>query len=471
MKCLRTIAILIGCWSALVVLDSGLSVRPARGAEKCLSASSARSCPATFAAASWRFCDLAVAELGKPITVYIEKRHRKGEDPKTHHMPFFEDSYAIRALCVAYDMTGNKKYLDACTRWSDHIVACQQQMIPKGAYFPNYDFGRQPGQDKGGWYVADCGSIAAGVLATAVRATDAGKKQLYLDSIRSFARLVIDNYVRKDGGITDGLWSYTGEWWASTAIFGELMFLAYAENHDPEYLKVGLGPPTGSIGTTSTRTKNRPSKRSIRAWSSIASSSTPRPCPIFEPGSPRRAAAEAHIAEGFRWLAQNQKGRGAKSKWNYRLDGTYMAGNPYLMDVFARYLPQYAGQVAEGDKELRYVTGVLYENGEKPRVTNLEVWTVMIWTMMSYAERLRPAALFRPSREGVPWLGTSEAVTVPRDSAADSWSFAIWRPVSWTKRSRRTSSPAIGREKTRRATTCPFSRIRSASGPSRSPTT
>ena len=43
-----------------------------------------------------------------------------------------------------------------------------------------------------------------------------------------------------------------------------------------------------------------------------------------------------------------------------------MSGNPYLMYVFARYLPQYGDQVAEADKELRYVTGLLHENGQEP---------------------------------------------------------------------------------------------------------
>jgi hypothetical protein len=402
-------------WAILLLGVSTLSVgnhralagQPAESEAKSRSAGNVSAVPSDFRGRFLELCDLAADELGKEITVYIEKRYRKGEDPRTHHMPFFEDSYAIRALAVAYDMTGDTKYLDACTRWSDHIVACQERMIPRGAYFPNYDFGRQPGQDKGQWYVADSGSIAAGVLATAVRTADARKKQLYLNSIRSFARLVIDNYARKDGGITDGLWSYTGEWWASTAIFGELMFLAYAETHDPQYLKVGLG----AADWLNRHDFHKDEKPAFEAM---------YPCMVFycfefyatalpylEPGTARRAAAEAHIAEGFQWLARNQKGRGAESKWNYRLEGTYLSGTPYLMCVFARCLPQYRDQVAEADKELRYVTGVLYADGKKPRVTNLEVWTVMTWTMMSYAERLRPGALMRTSREEVPRPGNS----------------------------------------------------------------
>ncbi|MFZ1935806.1 MAG: alpha-L-fucosidase [Thermoguttaceae bacterium] len=86
--------------------------------------------PADAKARFLKLCDLAVAELNKEI-VPFEERHRKTEEPKTHHVPFFEDSYAIRALCVAYDMTGNKAYLDACHRWADRVVALQSKMIRK----------------------------------------------------------------------------------------------------------------------------------------------------------------------------------------------------------------------------------------------------------------------------------------------------------------------------------------------------
>ncbi len=346
--------------------------------------------------------DLAAAELNKEITPYVESRDRQGEYPKTHHMPFFEDSYGVRALCVAYDMTGEKKYLDACTRWADEVVACQQRMFPKGAYYTNYDYARQPGQDKGGWYVADSGSIGMGVLAVAVRTGDAQRRQRYLDSIRSFARLVIDNYVRNSGGITDGVWSFTDEWWCSTATFGALMSLAYDETKDPEYLKIALGAGDW-LNRHDFYKEEKPAFEALN------------PCMVFytfefyatalphlKPGSPRRQAAEAHVAEMFRWMAENQKGRGAKSKWNYLDGATYMSGNPYLMYAFARYLPQYGDQVAEADKELRYVTGLLYENGKKPRATKLQVWELMTWAMMSYAERLSPGALFRTSRNAQP---------------------------------------------------------------------
>ncbi len=63
-------------------------------------------------------------------------------------------------------MTGKQEYLDACKLWSDRMIECQNAMIPKGAYYMQY--GRRPGEDKGDWYVADCSSIALGVLATFV---------------------------------------------------------------------------------------------------------------------------------------------------------------------------------------------------------------------------------------------------------------------------------------------------------------
>jgi hypothetical protein len=63
------------------------------------------------------FCNLAAAEFNKEITRFAD---RDNADPATHHMPFFEDAHAVRALAVAYDMTGEQKYLDACRRWSEN---------------------------------------------------------------------------------------------------------------------------------------------------------------------------------------------------------------------------------------------------------------------------------------------------------------------------------------------------------------
>lgn len=112
---------------------------------------------AGFKAQFLTFCDLATMELNKEITPFGD---RDNADPATHHMPFFEDAHAARALAVAYDMTGNRKYLDACKRWSDQVIAYQNRMIPQGAYYMNHS--RAPGQDHGQWTVADSGCVGMG---------------------------------------------------------------------------------------------------------------------------------------------------------------------------------------------------------------------------------------------------------------------------------------------------------------------
>ena len=93
-----------------------------------------------------KFCDLATAELNKELTPFL---NRTNAAPATHHMPFFEDAHAVRALAVAYDLTGRRAYLDACRRWAGRIVEYQDKMIPAGAYYMNHQ--RAPGQDSGSW--------------------------------------------------------------------------------------------------------------------------------------------------------------------------------------------------------------------------------------------------------------------------------------------------------------------------------
>src|SRR5262249_35141650 len=63
---------------------------------------------------------------------------------------FFVDSYAVRAFCAAYDMTGNTNYLNACRQWSDRMVSYQEQMTPHGAYYMHYN--RKPGETTNDWY-------------------------------------------------------------------------------------------------------------------------------------------------------------------------------------------------------------------------------------------------------------------------------------------------------------------------------
>lgn len=355
------------------------------------------SVPEVFRARFFELCDLAIAEMDKEIVPWREK-NRENEEPKTHHVPFFEDAFAIRGLCVAYDLTGEKKYLDACTRWADKMVDYQRRMKPEGAYYLNYGSFRQPGEEEGWWFVADAGTVASAVLAVAVR-TEGEQRKIYLDSVRSFARLVIDNYVGKDGGITDGIWSFKGEWWSSTATFGTFLFHAYAVTKDPEYLKVALGGVDWMNGHDFHKSELPAFKELsppvlLYAFEFYAAS-----LPYLEADSPRRRTVEGHVAEAMKWLPENQKSRGAKTDWEYLQKGnTYMSAMPYVMYLLAWKLPQYQDQIAEADRELLYVTGLLFPDGKKPRLTNLHIWELSTWAMMSYAERLRPGALFRTSQ-------------------------------------------------------------------------
>jgi hypothetical protein len=346
----------------------------------------------------FKLCDLTIQEIDKPTTPFHEY-HRTREDPKTHHFPYFMASYGVRPLCVAFDMTGQKKYFDACTRWADQMVAEQHRMTPKGAYFLNYGKYRQMDQDKRMWFAADSASIATAVLAVAVRDDDPKRRGRYLDSVRSFARLTIDNYVSSNtGGITDGLWSYKGEWWASTAIFCTLMVAAYEETKDPEYLKVARK----AADWLNARDFRKPDPPAFDGFNPGAVfycfEFYAAVLPHLEPGSPARQKAEAQVAEVVKWFAENQKGRGAKTKWNYLDMGmVYMSGNPYIVYLLANRSPQYRDLVPEADREMRYVVDLLFQKGD-PRTTDSQQWGLMTFGMMSFAEKLRPGGLFRTSQ-------------------------------------------------------------------------
>jgi len=70
-----------------------------------------------------------------------------------------------------------------------------------------------------------------------------------------------------------------------------------------------------------------------------------------------RKAALAQIEEGLRWMSENQRGRGADTKWKYESEATYMGGMPYIMYIFARELPEHKSLADDADKELRYLYG------------------------------------------------------------------------------------------------------------------
>ncbi|MBN1395885.1 MAG: hypothetical protein JW959_12755 [Pirellulales bacterium] len=355
--------------------------------------------PEAFRTRFFELCNLAMDELDKPVVPWREK-YRENEEPKTHHVPFFEDSYAVRGLCVAYDMTGEKKYLDACTRWTDMVVDFQKKMKPAGAYYLNYGKFRRPGENEGWWFVADASTVASAVLAVAVRA-EGEQREKYLESVKAYARLVIDNYVGEGGGINNGSWwEYEGEWWCSTSTYGTFLLHLHVVTGKDEYLKVAMGcvdwMNAHGVGKSEPAGFTQISPGiALYAFEFYAAA-----LPYLKADGPRRRTVEKHVAEYFKWLDANQKTRGAKTDWKYlQMGKTYMSAMPYVTYLTARELPQYRDQVAAADRELLYVTDLLFPVGGRPRLTNLHQWEFSTWAMMSYAERLHPGAVFRAKQQ------------------------------------------------------------------------
>lgn len=339
-----------------------------------------------------KFCDLAAAELGKELTPFVS---RTNADPATHHMPFFEDAHAVRALAVGYDLTGKRAWLDACTHWADRIIEYQKAMIPHGAYYINHS--RKPGEDKGQWNLADSGSIGMGVLATATRCTDPVRKAGYLRSVKGFARLVTDNYVKPEGGISNGLWpEYAGPWWCSSATFGTLAFLLYDETGDEEYLNVAKGALTWML------------QQDFRSFKPITFEQRPSGTVFYvfefylaglkhlppESANYQRIVSQFDLA--LDWMSKNQKTRGASIP-DYTERNVDLAGLPYLMYGFSGEAPRFREARAPADVELDYIGTLLLQQGQ-PNISRLMVWEVMTWGMLSHAERLRPGALMHTAR-------------------------------------------------------------------------
>ncbi len=331
---------------------------------------------ADFSADFFRLCDLAARELNSPA--------RK--------VPFYNDSYAVRALGVAYDLKHDARHLDACKAWAERMIGFQQEMIPAGAYYMNY--GRKPGQGEGSWYVADSSSIALGVLATSVRCSDRTEKDRYLSSARSFASLVIENFIGPDGGICNGHWpKFAGQWWCSSGIFGSLMFLLHRETGEARYLEVGLGTidwlnrldfETAGPMTFAEMGATMP-MYVLEAYSAA--------WPYLQPGTERYKAAVAQMDRALTWMAEHQVGRGSTIALDYGSQwGSKMGGLPFHMLVYARQVPGREDLLAAADQELRHIVHTI-EAQAQPGLPQL-----VVFTLMSLAERVSPGAIYRGSR-------------------------------------------------------------------------
>ena len=322
----------------------------------------------------FQLCDLASAQI------------RAG----TRKDPFFVDSYAVRALCVAYDLTGKKEYLDACRTWSERMVGFQEKMLPPGAYYMHYN--RKPGEDKGGWYVADSSSIAMGVLATAVRCDRAEKKR-FLNSAKAFAALVMDNYLGKSGGVCNGLWPKSdGEWWCSSGIFGSLAFLLYDETGDQHYLKAAEGVVDWLNRLDPDKDKLYPLSEMGPTYPMYVLEAYSAGLSHLKPGSDLHQVALARIAWYMDWVAKQQSQPPRERQWPANVQwGLKFGGLPFHQYVYSRLVPGHQPLAAAADREMESLAGIVF--AKRPELTQLPMFM-----MLSYAERLSPGAIYRNSQ-------------------------------------------------------------------------
>jgi rhamnogalacturonyl hydrolase YesR len=339
-----------------------------------LSVPPARADPITnaeFRAQFFQLCDMAA--------VKVRDEHNK--------VPFFVDSYAVRALWAAYDMTGNTNYLDACRDWSERMVKYQEQMTPRGAYYMHYN--RKPGETNGDWYAADSSSVGMAVLATSVRCKGAEKKR-FLDSAKNFASLVINNYVRPDGGVSDGLWHQSSDqWWCSSSLFGSFLFNLYANTGDKHYLKTALHLTDWLDNWDLTKEQPFPLSQQGPAMIFYVMENYSAGWPYIEKDKALSQAALAKVNWCFDWIMeQQQKPIDERQSPPTKGWGMKAGGLPFHEYVFARALPAYRKLAAAGDREMLQLAGIVF--ARKPEPTQLSMFL-----LMSYAERLNPSAIYK----------------------------------------------------------------------------
>ncbi len=163
-------------------------------------------------------------------TNYFVDSYYKGKWPKQE----FINSYIIRSLNVYYAKTNKKKYIDLTEEWTDKQLLNQRKMFPMNAFYMGY--GRKPTEKNGEMFVADTACIAMAVLSTAIYTKNIKKQKKYLQSVIDYTDMVIKNYAKKSGGVTDGEWEKSDkEWWCSTALFSSLLYQLYGVTKEEKY--------------------------------------------------------------------------------------------------------------------------------------------------------------------------------------------------------------------------------------------
>jgi hypothetical protein len=290
--------------------------------------------PARTAAVLAEFLNLADTAAAAMLEEPIPGGRRKGLRLRDYNQNFV-DSYAVRALAVAYDLTGRERYLAACRAWSDRMLRFQAGMIPAGFYY--MDYSRKPGESKGELYVADGSSIVMGVLATALRCPDADR-QRYLESCRSFATVVLDNFVRESGGVTDGFWQDSDkEWWCSTALFAAFLFQFHGVTGEPRYVQTALRALDWLAGFSYDREIIYRFEDGAPTTIFYVLEAYASGLPWLAGGSDRQRSVTGRFSETVEWIVRNQDRRGW---WDYNPDnwGVKLNGFPCHLTIYLNHV-------------------------------------------------------------------------------------------------------------------------------------
>jgi hypothetical protein len=340
---------------------------------------------------------------------------RKDPGLRNYYM-FFVDSYAVRALGVAYDLTGRKRYLDACRTWTERIIRHQERMIPTGAYYMNYH--RKPGESEGQWFSADSGSIAMGVLATAVRTQDSQKRRRYLDSAKAYVELVMEKFVRDSGGVTDGYWDKSDEeWWCSTALFSSAAFQLYNLTGEESYKLAALQAVDWLLdfdyGDTILYDFKDGAPTTIFYVLEAYSSSLL----YLHPSTVRQRRVFERLSHTVEWIVDNQTAEGT---WDYSPDnwGVKLGGLPCHLLIYLKHVTDGAardrgcmspaGKIVSFENLVSQSTDRALEFFSNGKVG--EIFTQRnAFTMMSYAELLCPDELYHKQSNHFPYRRLTEA--------------------------------------------------------------
>jgi hypothetical protein len=260
-------------------------------------------------------------------------------------------------------------------------------MIPAGFYYMNYE--RKPGEEKGGWFIADGSCIAMGVLTTAVRCHGADKDYL-LKSVEKFAKIVMDNYIGPSGGICNGGWSeFKGEWWCSSGLFGSLAFMLYDATGNPKYLKTGLNDINWLNIQDLTKAKPFPMSEQGPSMAMYFLEAYSAGWPFVNKDGKGKDDAVKKVKWCLDWISEQQQVPIQNRKWKpTEWWGSKFGGLPFYQFVFSKYMPERPDLKNDGDQELKQLTEI---------VLSKKIFTAQLtmFMMLSYAERLKPGALYR----------------------------------------------------------------------------